>query len=607
MSFELVVTLLVLVGLIAALSLEKWPAELVMLAALLVLIGTGVVTLEEALKGFANPAMLTIGGLFVVGGGLQATGAVEYLSVWFLGRPKQGTPLLRLIAPVAGLSSFMNNTPVVAFLLPIFVHVAKKLRVSPSKLLIPLSYSAVLGGTCTLIGTSTNFVIDGELRAHDMPGLGMWELGWIGIPVTIVGLIYLVTLGQHLLPNRTDLLEYAESHPREYTAELLVQPNYGLIGETIRKSGLRDLPGLYLYAIERDGVRLLPVSPEEPIRLGDILCFSGLVGTILDAQRIRGLEPVEHHPSLNSPAAINASMDSLEGLPPLSAPRSGSLLCEAVISPASPLIGTTVKDTDFRTRYQASIVAVHRSGEKLQQKIGQIVLNAGDTLLIDAPENFTKRWRNSRDFILVSGLEDSAPVEHHRAWLALTIFAAVVLGMTVFTEKATLVALAGATITVLTGCLSAREAHRNIDLSILLLIATALGVSKALDTSGAAEWIAGHLLSWSQPFGKIAVLATIVVLTGLLTELLSNNACAALMAVLAMATAKQMGIEPRPLLIAVAVTSSYGFATPIGYQTNLMVLGPGGYRFSDYLRVGIPLDLICWALTIVAVSTFWQL
>jgi di/tricarboxylate transporter len=319
------------------------------------------------------------------------------------------------------------------------------------------------------------------------------------------------------------------------------------------------------------------------------------------------LEPVEHHPALNASNGMNASMNSLEGLPPLPSPRSGSVLCEAVISPASPLIGTTVKDTDFRTRYQASIMAVHRSGEKLQQKIGQIELQAGDTLLIDAPENFAKRWRNSRDFILVSGLEDSAPVEHHRAWLALMIFAAVVLGMTVFTEKATLVALVGATITVFTGCLSAREAQRAIDLPVLLLIATALGVSKALDTSGAAEWIAGHLLSWAQPLGKVAVLATIVVLTGLLTELLSNNACAALMAVLALATAKQMAMDPRPLLIAVAATSSYGFATPIGYQTNLMVLGPGGYRLSDYVRIGIPLDVLCWTLTIICVATFWQL
>jgi di/tricarboxylate transporter len=424
MSFPLIITLLVVVGLIVGLAIEKWPPEIVMLAALLMLVCFQVVPLKDALQGFSNPAMLTIAGLFVIGGGLQATGAVEYLSRWLLGKPKQGTPLLRLIGPVAALSSFMNNTPLVAFFMPIFVHVARKLRVSPSKLLIPLSYAAVLGGTCTLIGTSTNFVIDGALRAANMPGLGMWEMAWIGVPVTIVGLLYLVTVGQRLLPDRTDLLEYAESHPREYTLELIVRPACPLIGQTIRQSGLRELPGIYLYAIEREGTRISPVSPDQPIQVDDILCFSGVVSTILDAQRIRGLEPVEHHPMVDKYLAEpeSDSRDSLEGLPPRPAPRSGSILCEAVISPTSPLIGTTVKATDFRSRYNASIVAVHRSGEKLQQKIGQILLTAGDTLLIDAPDDFTKRWRNSRDFILVSGLEDSAPVAHRQAWVSLIIF-----------------------------------------------------------------------------------------------------------------------------------------------------------------------------------------
>lgn len=603
MSFALIVTLLVLVGLIAALAVEKWPAELVMLAALLVLVCCGVIKLDDALKGFSNAAMLTIAALFVVGAGLQATGAIESLSRLLLGRPKPGTPLLRLIGPVAGLSAFMNNTPLVAFFLPIFVHVAKKLRVSPSKLLIPLSYAAVLGGTCTLIGTSTNFVIDGALRQAKMPGLGMWELAWIGIPVTIVGLIYLATVGQKLLPDRTGLLEYADSHPREYTLELIARPDCSLIGKTIRKSGLRDLPGLYVYAIERNGKRLVPVSPDEAIQVNDILCFSGVVGTIVDAQKIRGLEPVDHHtPTLTGTASDDSAQAS-----PQSAPRTGHQLCEVVISPTSPLIGHSVKAANFRAHYGAPIVAVHRSGEKLQQKIGQIVLQPGDTLLVDAPDDFTRRWRNSRDFILVSGLEDSAPVEHRRAWLALTIFVGVAVGMTAFTEQATLVAFIGATLTVLTGCLPSRDAHRAIEIPVLLLIASALGVSKALDTSGAAEWIAGHLLAWAQPYGKVAVLTVIVILTGLLTELLSNNACAALMGVLALATAKQLGMDPRPLLIAVAVTSSYGFATPIGYQTNLMVLGPGGYRFADYLRVGIPLDLICWAMTIVVIPLVWTL
>ncbi|MFN8710895.1 MAG: SLC13 family permease, partial [Planctomyces sp.] len=606
MSFSLIVTLLVLIGLILALMQDRIGADIVMLVGLLILVCTGVITLEQALAGFSNAAMLTIGALFVVGAGLQHTGAVDLLSRLLLGRPKQGTPLLRLVAPVAGLSAFMNNTPVVAFFLPVFVHIARKLRVSPSKLLMPLSFAAVLGGTCTLIGTSTNFVIDSTLRDNKLPGMGMWELSWIGIPVTIVGLTYLATMGQRFLPDRKDLLEYAESHPREYTLELIVQPVYANVSKSIRESGLRDLPGLYLYALERDGKRDSPVSPEERIAVGDILCFSGIVSTIVDAQRIRGLEPIEHHdPSVSDYSLGVSAENSGNSVSPSAAPRSGNQLCEVVISAASPLVGVTVKEANFRAHYHASIMAVHRSGERLQQKIGQIELLPGDTLLVDAPNDFARRWRNSRDFILVSSVEDTAPVDHSRAWIALIILVGVVIGMTVFSEKATLVAMIGAVLTILSGCVPPAEAHRAIEIPVLLLIAAALGVSKALDTSGAAEWIAGAMLSWAQPYGKIAVLAVIVLMTGVLTELLSNNACAALMATLALATARQTGMDPRPLLMAVAVTSSYGFATPIGYQTNLMVLGPGGYRFSDFMRVGIPLDIICWTMTIIIIPMIW--
>jgi di/tricarboxylate transporter len=436
--------------------------------------------------------------------------------------------------------------------------------------------------------------------------MGMFELTWIGLPVTIVGLVYLTTIGQRLLPNREDLLEYAEAHPREYTVELIVRPQCPLVGQSIRKSGLRDLPGLYLYAIERNGERLAPVEPQVKIEAKDLLCFSGVVSTVIDLQKIRGLDPVEHQGDVGPE---RDSFDSMEGVPEAAraAPRTGRQLCEVVVSPRSPLVGRSVKETDFRARYQASIMAVHRSGQKLSQKIGQIVLQAGDTLLVDAGEDFLRRWRNSPDFILVSGLEDSAPVAHHRAWLALGIFAAVVLGMTLVSEQAVLIALGGAALMIVSGCLPTGQAHRAVELPVLLLIAAALGVSKALDSSGAAEWIAGGVVRACEPLGPIAVLAAFVILTGLLTELLSNNATAALMGSLALATAPKMGMDPRPLLLAVALAASYGFATPIGYQTNLMVLNPGGYRFRDFLRVGIPLDLICWVLTIVLIPLVWPL
>lgn len=612
---NLVITVVVLIGIVLGLLQEKFGAEVVMLTALLFLVVFGVITLDQGLAGFANPAILTIAALFIVGAGLQGTGAMEFLSRILLGNPRPGTKLIRLIAPVAGTSAFMNNTPIVAFFLPVFVNVAKKMRISPSKLLIPLSYASILGGTCTLIGTSTNLVVDGTLREQGLGGMTMFELSPIGIPITIFGIFFLATFGQRLLPDRKDLLEYVESHPREYTAELIARSDCPFVGQTIRAAGLRDLPGLYLYQIERGGELLSPVAPTEQIQANDTLYFSGVVGTIIDVQKIRGLDPVEHHDepaAAEAPAADGATGAAADAAAATSAgrraaPRTGNQLAEVVISQSSPLVGSSVKDADFRSRYRASIIAVHRSGQKLAEKIGKIVLEAGDTLLVDAGADFARRWRNSRDFILVSGLDDSAPVEHHRAWRALAILLFVVVGMSISPELAVIVAVGGAVASIFTGCVSSREALRSMDMSVLILVAAALGVSRALDTSGAAEWIAAHMLAVVRPYGPIAILAVLVFLTGILTELLSNNACAALMGTLAIATARATGLDPRPLLLAVAVTSSYGFATPIGYQTNLMVLNPGGYKFMDYVRIGIPLDLVCWTLTVILIPLFWSL
>ncbi|MBI5760892.1 MAG: SLC13 family permease [Planctomycetales bacterium] len=618
MSFELVVTLLVLGGLVLALLQERISAEIVMLTALLLLLGLGVIDAKTAFKGFSNGSVLMIAAMFVVGAGLSTTGAIEVLSRWLFGRPKPGTSLIRLIAPVAGLSAFMNNTTLVAFFLPVFVRLAKRLRVSPSQMLIPLSYAAVLGGTCTLIGSSTNITADIFFREAGLPGLTMFELAWVGVPITVIGLIYLATVGRRLLPNRQDLLEQIEANPREFTLELVVRPFCPLVGQSVRGSGLRELPGLYLYALDRGGKYVATVTPTERIMAGDVLCFSGIVSTLVDLQKIRGLDPIEHRSHVTFgggavPAEVGAhddSLDSLEGLPAevaTPAPRTGRQLCEVVIAQKSPLVGQTIKDSNFRARYNASIIAVHRSGSKLQQKIGQIQLHPGDTLLVDADEDFHRRWRNSPDFILVSGVEDSAPVAHERTWLALGLFLVLVGLMTAFDEHVALLAICGAVAMIVTGCVRAAEAHRSVELSVIVLVAAAIGVGEALDKSGAATLIAKNLLAVVAPFGKLAILAAFVFLTGILTELLSNNATVALMAKLALATAAIQGIDPRPLLIAVTVTSSYGFATPIGYQTNLMVLNPGGYKFADYLKVGIPLDILCWTLTVLIVPWLWPL
>lgn len=596
---------------IVALFQERIGPEIVMLTGLLVLVLFGVLDLETALSGFANTGVIMIGALYVVGAGLQSTGGIEIISRVMLGKPTLKTGLLRLMAPVSLLSGFMNNTPLVAFFMPVFIQLAKRLRISPSRLLIPLSYAAIMGGVCTLLGTSTNLVTQAILKKNNLPPMTMFELSVVGVPITIVGLLFLSTIGKRWLPDREDLLDHLEAHRREYTIEMLVTPQCPLTGKTVRQAGLRDLPGLYLYRIERGSKSLSEVDPDTEIFSGDVLSFSGIASTVVDLQKIRGLIPIDHLPQAgHAPIPSGPSLDSLEGVAVAAEPapveRIGRELCEVVVSTTSPLIGQSIRETNFRSRYNASILAVHRSGEKLEQKIGKIVLQAGDTLLIDADDDFIRRWRHSPDFILVSGVEDSAPVAHERSWLSITIFLVVLIGMSLpnFGEPA-VIAMLGAVAMIFTGCVRSNEAQRSIQLPIMILVGAALGIGEALKSSGAAQWIAEGLLHTTGASSPWAVLVVIYLLTMLLSELLSNNATAAMMGSLALALATQMNVSPRPFLIAITISASCAFASPIGYQTNLMVLNAGGYKFMDYVKVGVPLDLLCMVIAVTLIPLFW--
>ena len=673
------VTLCVFVGIVIALFQERIGPEIVMVAGMMILVAFGVIDLKTALEGFANTGVIMIAALYVVGSGLQATGAIQIISRWMLGKPTQKTGLLRLMSPVAGLSAFMNNTPLVAFLMPVFIQLAKRLRVSPSRYLIPLSYASILGGVCTLIGTSTNMVTESIIRDKQLPPMTMFELSVVGVPIAIVGLLYMAFIGRRLLPDRQDLLEHIETHRREYTVEMLATAACPLIGQTVRQAGLRELPGLYLYRIERGSETISPVDPLEKLRVGDVLSFSGIASTVVDLQKIKGFAPVDQFdpPSQISslteskiPSSQPMSLDSFEGLPPAAPPKAveriGRQLCEVVISSTSPLRNKTIRETNFRSHYNASILAVHRSGEKLEQKIGKIELQAGDTLLIDADDDFIRRWRHSPDFILVSGVEDSAPVAHERAWVALIIFATVLFGMSfpfkdsrpkstplVITAAApvaktsspsdavthpgashvpsaggaaqkpvppkavkakrpfsnadipAIFAILGAVAMVFTGCVRGSEALRSVELQVIVLVGAALGIGKALEVSGAASYIANSILGTVGSTNPVVILAVIYVLTVVLSEFLSNNATAAMMGSLALATAAQMNVNPRPFLIAVTIAASCAFASPIGYQTNLMVLNAGGYKFMDYVKVGLPLNFLCMIIAIIVIPLAW--
>lgn len=584
-------------------------ADVIFLGAVTLLTLVGIITPEEAVSGFKNEGMLTVAALFVVAAGLVETGFMSMVARWVLGRAATGAAALRRFVPAATvLSAFLNNTTVVAMTIPPLIEWSRRRGVSPSRVLLPLSFAAILGGTCTLIGTSTNLVVHGLMQASGRPelrsGLAMWEIGAVGIPIAIVGSIYLIVMAQRLLPERKEFLEQLGESRREYLAEIIVEPICPLIGQTVQDAGLRGLPGLFLIEIERKGHLVSPVGPDERIEAGDRLVFTGVVSTIVDLQRTPGLIP---------------AADTTYDVNPIA--RRGRRLCEAVVSSSSPLIGTGIRTANFRTTYDAAVVAVHRNGERLNMKIGDVRLRAGDTLLLETGPGFVRAHRNNPNFYLVSEVGGTSPPRHERAWLAAAIAVGMVVMMTMpelllwldaprpllnwFDGKSVIFAILAAGLMVVTRCVSAGDARRSIEWSVLIVIAAAFGVGRAMYNSGAAAAISHTAIGALEPWGPIGVLAGVYVMTWILTELMSNNAAAALMFPIALATADRIGADSRAFAVAVAVAASAGFLMPIGYQTHLMVFGPGGYRVTDFTKVGLPMVLIWMVMAITLIPLIW--
>ena len=580
-------TIAITVGLFLLNALTNLSAEVVFLGGMAVLFVSGILSEQDALAGFSNPGMITVAVLYIVVTGLTQTGGMNWVSQKVLGLPKgQNAALLRMMPPVMGMSAFLNNTPVVAMFIPVISDWSRKLRISPSKLMIPLSYAAIFGGICTLIGTSTNLVVNGLLIAStDLPGLKLFDLTVVGLPCAIAGMIYLYTTHPWTLPSREPVISESDD-VRQYTVEMVVPTDSPLSGKSIEQAGLRHLPGLYVVEIIRERQIIPAVSPKEILRDGDRLVFIGAIDSIIDLHRLRGLQP------------------ATDEVFKLDTPRSERCLIEAVVSNTCPMLGKTIREGKFRTQYKAVVLAVARNGERLAGKIGSIRLQAGDTLLLEANSNFVAQQRISKDFYLVNGIPDSEPLRHEKAPLAMIILALmVVLASFGFLSMLKAAILASAAM-LLTGCCSSVRAFRNIEWSVLLVIGAALSIGKALETTGAAGAIATTLVQFSGDNPWLA-LAVIYGVTNLLTEAITNNAAAALIFPIALALSQNLGVNFTPFAIAITIGASASFSTPIGYQTNLMVYGPGGYKFSDFMRVGIPLNILFWLITVTLTPIFY--
>jgi di/tricarboxylate transporter len=562
---------LVVLAVLAAIASNRLPQDAAMVGGMVALLLAGVLTPAQALAGFANTGLATIAVLYVLVAGLRETGAMAWATQRLVGSPRSVTDaLLRLTLPTGTLSAFINNTPVVAIFIPVVQGWASRFRLPASKLMMPLSFIAILTGTCTLIGTSTNLVVDGLMREHDGVGFGLFDITPVGIAVALAGLVYILLGAERLLPDRASAVDQLEN-ARQYAFEL-----------TIEQAGLRHMPHAYLLEIERDGRLITAVGADEVLRSGDRLVCVGVVDALAELRRVPGLEIAEGQ-------AFKLDLKHAQ-----------RRMLELVVAPSAAFVGKSVRDSRFRSSYEAAILSVSRDGERLGGKVGDLVLRGGDTLLVEADAEFARRHRFNRDFLLVSALQDSTPPDFGRAPLALAILFAVILVSSLDWLSLLEAGFVGVAAMVATRCLTLDAARDSVEWPVLIVIGASFAIGLALERSGAATAFAGALLggAGSTPF---AALVAIYLATVVATELITNNAAAALMFPLGIATADALGVSHLPFAVAIMFAASASFLTPIGYQTNLMVYGPGGYRFGDYLRFGFPLTIIVALVTLALV------
>lgn len=590
LTFDAWFTLVVIAVMFVALAREFLTAEAVMMLALSLLWTKGVVTTEEAFKGFSNGDVLTIGMLYVVSAAMRETGGLHAVSHFVLGKQLDRKRVLaRLLIPVASLSAFFNNTPIVMMLTPAVRDWALRNERAPSKFLIPLSYATMLGGACTLIGTSSNLIVSGMLESMGYRPLSMFEVSPVGVSVAVSGIIFLLLFSKKLLPDRRSLGEQIQENAREYSVTLEVQEDCPLIGKSIEDAGLRSLRGLFLADLERNGAMIAPVHPGFILAEGDRLNFFGAADTVVDLQRIRGLAPVSESGAADAPM------------------RASSRLFEVVVSANSPLEGSTLKEINFRRRYDAAVIALHRGGERVRSKLGEVRLKAGDTLMVEAAKGFRAAWGGQSDFYLVSRIEDFTRPRYEYAPIALLIVVLMVLAMATGAMTPFMASTLAAASMIVSGCISPDKARRSLDLSVIVLIAAAFGVARAVVNVGLSDAIAEYLIGSVAFLGPFAVLAVLYLVAIGTTEVLGHAAAAALLVPIAVSTADFIDRDPRSYVIAICIAVGASFITPYSYQTNMMVYGPGGYRFGDYVRIGIPMSLLTFVVAMIVVPLVYGL
>ncbi len=591
MSFEIIVVLAVLALAVFLFVTEKLRVDLVALLVMALLLLSGIISPSQGLSGFSNAATITVGSMFVLSAGLFKTGAVSFLGDFVSRVFKSGfwIGIFAVMVVVAVLSAFINNTPVIAIFLPILLGVARETGISASKILMPISFASMFGGVCTLIGTSTNILVSSIAEKNGLRPFTMFEFAPLGLLMFLFGTIYLMAVGIRLIPDRRgsgDLVE--EFALSEYLTEIVLQPDSTSVGEMIKDAPLVHDLDLTILTIHRGEEQISLPSATERLQAGDILLVRSNIEKIRALQEREG---VQFKPQTKW-GDVNLMSDEYR-------------LIEAVIDPNSDLVGSTLQKSLFREKYGGTVLAIRHAGRLLREKLSDTVLSAGDLLLVEVKTGRIGNFKRSGDFIITSEME---PTEFRRnkAVFAVAIVAGVVISATLNLAPIVVTALLGAIAMILLGCLSLEEAYDAIEWKIIFLLAGVLSLGVALDQSGAAGLLSSNMIKYVGVLGPIALVSAFYLVTSILTETMSNNATAALLAPIAIATARTMDLDATPFLMAITFAASASFMTPVGYQTNTMIYGPGQYKFTDFVKVGTPLNIMFWILATIMIPLIWS-
>lgn len=590
MSWDAWITLAVIAAMVVALVSERVAPTVAVTTAVVVLYLADVVDFEGAFSGLANPAPVTVAALYVIAGAAEQTGALARGLGQVLGSRGPRTErraVWRVSRVAAGGSAFVPNTPLVALMVPSIEQWARRHGISPSRVLMPLSYAAVLGGVITVLGTSTNLIVNGFLDDAGLEQFGVFSITPVGLPVALAGVGVLVLLAPVLLPRRSTPVDDLGGG-REYTIEMVVTAAGSLAGSTVADAGLADVEGVVLTEVDRLGAVMHPVPRDLVLEPGDHLLFAGSIDRIHDLEQLDGL--VTTHEQLAAESGPDRSH-----------------MFEAVVADTGPLAGHTLKQLGFHERHGATVLAIHRAGDPARGQIGDVVLRGGDVLVLVAEDGFRDRTRDLPDFLVVAPMEASAPVRRPGGRIVQAVVLALLVATGTGLVDLTPASIAGAWALVMLRVVSPSEAVRSVNFNVIALVAMSFGLGAAAAASGLAQRFADLLVDLGDPLGELGVLLGVMAATLVLTELLSNNAAAALMFPVAAAISAETGTDLRALALGVLVMASCSFLSPIGYQTNTMVWSIGGYRFSDFTRVGIPLTAVVFATTALVIPLAFPL